>query len=112
MTSLTDALVDGIDVKVGREVLTVPALNFKALRRLKPSLDILKGIDRNASDLTDEQFDAIVHIVHTAIRRNYPNMSIEDLEEGLDMSNLKPVIDAVMANSGMKPSGEARPGQK
>lgn len=111
MTSLTDELVDGTPVKIGKQVLAVPALNFKSLRLLKPKLDILKSIDPSASDLSDDQFNAIIHIVHTAMRRNYPNMSIEDLEEGLDMRNLRPVINAVLANSGMTPSGEVRPGQ-
>jgi hypothetical protein len=108
---MPDDLVDGTPVKVGKQVLQVPALNFKSLRLLKPKLDLLKGISTAASDLEEDQYNAIIHIVHTALRRNYPNMSIEELEDGLDMANLKLVINAVMANSGMQPSGEAKPGQ-
>jgi hypothetical protein len=109
MTKLTDSLVDGIEIKIGREVLTVPALNFKSLRKLKPQLAMLKEIDPKAAELTDAQFDAITDIVHTAIKRNYPNMAREDLEDALDMGNLQRVIQAVVAGSGLKPSGEAKP---
>lgn len=109
MTSLTDDLVDGVSLKIGRTVLTIPALDFKSLRRLRPQMAVLTAMDDKASDITDEQYEAMIEVVHTAIRRNYPNMSRDELEAGMDLGNAKSLLQAVMTGSGMTKSGEARP---
>lgn len=106
MTSLTDDLVEGTPIKIGRQVLIVPALNFKALRALKPKLAILTAL-KVSDEVTDEVHEAMLDIVHTALRRNYPNMSREEIEEGFDLSNRDRIIKAVMGQSGLTQSGEA-----
>jgi hypothetical protein len=108
MTNLTDDLVEGTPVKIGRQVLIVPALNFKALRMLKPQLAILHALGPT-TEVTDEVHEAMVDIVHTALKRNYPNLSREDLEDGFDLSNRDRIVRAVMGQSGMTQSGEGKP---
>lgn len=108
MTNLTDELVEGTPVKIGRQVLIVPALNFKSLRTLKPKLALLSALSPT-DGVTDEVQEAMLDIVHTALKRNYPNLSREELEEGFDLTNRDRIIKAVMGVSGLTQSGEAKP---
>ncbi len=71
---------------------------------------------RSIEDIpTAEQTEAIVGIIHSAIARNYPDVSMEALEDALDIRTALEALAAVMDVSGMqrvKPgdkSGEAEP---
>jgi len=49
-----------------------------------------------------------VVVIHSAMVRNYPELSLADVEELLDLSNLQTTFLSVMAASGLqKKSGEA-----
>ena len=108
MTNLTDEMVEGTPIKIGKQVLIVPALNFKSLKALKPKLAMLSSLNPTA-EIADEVHEAMIDIVHTALRRNYPNMSREDIEDGFDLANRDRIIKAVMGVSGLTPSGEGKP---
>lgn len=90
-------MVDGKSVKLGEKDYVVPPLNLKALRRLLPSIEQLKssGIPSN------EDMDVIVDIVHTALLRNYPELTKAEVEDGLDMANMKVVLGIVLGQSGL-----------
>ncbi len=102
-------MIDGVEIKLGRKALIVPPLNFKALQRLRPQIKLLAGIGVGGEEITDEQLDAVYEVVHTALLRNYPNMSREDLTDSLDLGNVGLVLKAIMSGSGLTPSGEVRP---
>lgn len=108
MTSLTDELVDGTPVKIGRTVYQIPPLPFKKLMQLAPQIAVMNAMARDAGSLTDEQFGALVDIAHTAIRRNYPNVAREAIEDELDPVNIGKLTPAIMGLVGL---GEAKPGQ-
>jgi hypothetical protein len=101
-------LIDGVAVKFGRRELIAPPLTFQALKRLKPQQVILKSMrDAGGEEFTEEQFDALVTIVHTALKRNYPNMPREEIENDLDLANCKAIMNAIMNASGLVQPGEA-----
>lgn len=104
-------LIDGTEIKIGRINRVVPPLNFKQLRRLAPQLATLSAMSSTESQITDEQYAAMLDVVHAALMRNYPNLSREDLEEDFDLANAPKILSAVMARSGLDRSGEAKPGQ-
>ena len=101
-------LHEGTTVKMGGRDFILPPLTLKALRRLGPTI-------ANLSDLagvpTPEQVDAMVELVHASAVRNYPELTMDDLLDLLDLGNLPEVFPAVMAASGLKRSavGEALP---
>ncbi len=110
MTSLTDEMIEGVEMKVGRRLLVIPALNFRSLKRLAPQLGVLAAIDQGSTAaITDEQYAAMLDVVHAAILRNYPNMSREQLEEDFDLGNAAKIVRAVMTGSGLTQSGEGKP---
>src|SRR5581483_9382921 len=96
-------LIDGVIVHMGGRDWTVPPLTFKQLRRLQPQLERLATIGAAA---TPEQIVAVSEIVQAALSRNYPNFTIDDVEEMLDLGNAARVIAAILTGSGLT-TGEA-----
>jgi len=88
-----------VNVTLGGREFVVPPLNLKALRKLAPKIQMLAAI----GDVpTDEQLEAVASVVHSALVRNYPDMTQEEVEDALDLLNLVPTIDAVMQASGLR----------
>lgn len=102
------ALIDGVSIKVGVKEYIVPALNFKHIRTLMPKIQELTNID---ATMSEEQMDNVFTVIHAAISRNYPEINKEFLEENIDLNNVKPIMNAIMGQSGLvKTSGEAQAG--
>lgn len=97
-------LLDGSILKLGREQLTVPPLNFRALRAHAAELKIMQGgLPLSAdADTIGGYVAAVAKVVHAALRRNYPHISPEWVEENLDMRNITEVTLVVMGLSGFK----------
>lgn len=101
-------LIEGVKISIGAKEFIVPALSFKQLRQLMPKI---KGMAVVGAEITDEQMGDIVEVVHAAVSRNYPELAKDYLEENIDMNNVRPIINAIMGQSGLvKTSGEATAG--
>ena len=104
-------MIPGILISMGGKDWTVPPLTLSKLRRLRPKIRQMTdaGIESNIG-LTDEQIDTIAEIVQSALARNYPDLAIEDVLDLIDMGNVQPVLQAVLAGSGLRRStpGEAK----
>lgn len=97
-------LIDGIKVKLGNKEYFVPPLNFKRLRQLKADIELLSSVKGTP---TDEQMNAVVKVVHSAIERNYPDLTIDDVEEMLDLANAGTVVKAIMGGAGLVARAES-----
>jgi hypothetical protein len=75
---------------------------LKALRRLAPKLADLEKMD---SMPTPEQLETVLDAVHSALVRRYPELTKDDVEEALDLENLRPILEAVMGAAGLKRGG-------
>lgn len=93
-------LIEGVTVVLGGDDYIVPPLNIKGLRKLGPKLKGLEGLGSSGIP-TDQEYDLIVEVVELALRRNYPDLSRETLEDIIDMRNMYEVLGAVMAASGL-----------
>jgi len=100
---MTD-LIQGVAVTMGRKEWIIPALSLGQIRRLTGKIE---GIAKHGSMLTEQQVSDVCEIVHAALKRNYPEVTIEDVEEMVDMGNMRNVIKAVMGQAGLVPTGEA-----
>lgn len=89
----------GAWIKFGLEEYRVPPLGFGALQILQERVGILGSISGMP---TREQMQAIVEIAHMAVKRNYPAMTVEELEEMLDLENFKEVLEAILSTSGYR----------
>ena len=97
---------DGVAVRVGRTVYSVPAMNIKRLKKMLPEINDLKLA---SGTLTNEDQDRLVRIVHSALSRNYPKMTKDDVEDIVDMGNVRTFLQAIMGVSGLK---QYAPGEK
>jgi len=91
-------------VEMSGKEYKIPPLNFKALREVQgkvTQIGAIKGVP------TPEQMDIVVDVVYMAMRRNYPDMKRETVEDILDVGNMMPVFAAVMRVAGFKALEEA-----
>lgn len=98
-------LIEGTIVSIGGTDYTVPPLNFS---RAKKVLPLLLAMNASGDALDEAKLDAGTQLVHLALTRNYPELTIEQVEDMLDMRNFPLIVAAVMGASGIE-KGEARP---
>jgi hypothetical protein len=75
---------------------TIAALSVRDLKRLRPKLDSLTSLSGLP---TIEQWDDILEILLAAFQRNYPEVTREQLEELVDLSNFAVLISSVMGSA-------------
>lgn len=92
-------MFDGITIKMGEAEYVVPPLTLGAVRRLMPKIEQMTG-SLKAMTVTDETMQAVVEVVLASLKRNYPDMTAEVLEELIDVSNMSLVVSAVLGVSG------------
>lgn len=102
-------LIDGVVINLGGEDYTIPPLNFGQIKRLAKEIqDSSKIVD---GPFSEDRLQAILIITLSALQRNYPDMTMEDLEEKLDVVNYVKVFQAIMGVSGFVQPGEQGPGE-
>ena len=90
-------MIKGIDTDIGGTVYTVPPLSLGAVERFQDRLAAPTGSD-------------IIDIALAALKRNYPDLTRDELAEQIDVENVQRVIEAVMQISNLVPkAGEVRP---
>ena len=87
-------MIDGKTVHMAGTDWVIPPLNFKALRRFREELSTMTPDALVASG-------KVVDLIHAAMQRNYPDLTLEDVEEMVDMGNVMEVTEAVLAISGL-----------
>jgi hypothetical protein len=98
-------LLPGVTIAMGGRDWIVPPLTLGQLRRLGPELG---RITSRAGMLDGETISAVVKIVAAALRRNYPDIAEDAVEEMLDLGNAAAVLEAVLTGSGLR---RAAPGE-
>ena len=105
--------LEGVEVKLGLELFVIPPLAFDALEKhgeLIENLPPLTPGNLSKGGLLGK----ITAICGDAIRRNYPNLTDDELKKLIDLGNLLPLVQAVMAVNQIKRSlepGEPTPSQ-
>lgn len=105
--------VKGIPVELGGVTFIVPPLSLGALEQLQA------GIAGFTGDVFDKaQIALVIDAALAALKRNYPDITREQVAECIDVANMPEVFEAVMDVSGLKRKsleavtpGEAQPGQ-
>ena len=91
------ARVKGIPLTLGGTIHVVPPLALGAMEQLAEALANFTGDIRDTS-----QISTVVSAAHAALKRNYPDITREQVGEMLDLENMQSVMEAVMDVSGMK----------
>jgi len=108
MIKAKDQLIEGTEVTMGGTTLTIPALNMRQIKALRPQI-----IKMDKETDPDKKLAATFAVILQAIRRNYPEATEEDLDELIDMNNLAAITMAVMGQSGFEKNlGKFQPAEE
>jgi len=95
----TDVIVKVPGVKFqfsGGVELTIPPLNLGALEQLAPRLEKYRG------GVSTEAIGTVIDAALTALKRNYPEITREEVGDLVDMDNMIEVMACIMDVSGLK----------
>ena len=92
-------MLPGVTIAMGGRDWLVPPLTLGQLRRLMPKVRQLSEI---GGSMGDAQISVLVEIVAAAMQRNYPEATVEVVENLLDLGNASVVLNAVLTGSGLK----------
>ena len=95
-------LIEGIEISMGGRKLVVPPLNLKQIRKYSQVLMELQNLDESN---VLARAAALGAVIHAAISRNYPEITLAQVEDMLDLSNLLPAVQALMRVSGLGETG-------
>lgn len=102
-------MIPGKNLDLAGRSWLVPPINFAALKKHRA---LIAEMRTGSVELTDAQQDAMLDLIYLALRRNYPDITLEQVEEMIDLANMQPVFEAIMTVSGFEAAaaGESQPG--
>ena len=89
--------IKGIKFDFGSEELVIPPLSLGALEQLKADIEAFTGDARD-----NKQLATVIDAAYAALRRNYPDMTREQVAELIDLANFIDVFDCVMDVGGLR----------
>ena len=97
-------LVLGVEMQLGEHLYTVPPMLLKDLSATvrEGLLQKLSGIQKRVAEgeedaaLFDDGFNALVTLTHRSLKRNYPEITTEQIEDLLDVGNAEQVMETVL----------------
>lgn len=87
----------GIKKTIGGVDYIIPPISLGALQQLQASINQF-----NAGVIDDESISTTITVLHSALKRNYPTITIEDVGEMVDVGNMFELFEMVMDVSGLK----------
>lgn len=96
-TNKANELYEGEAIKIRGKEYIVPGLSLGQIERMA---DKIQSITESGDKLSKEMMATISEISHAALSRNYPDMTLIEVKDMLDMRNMKMVLEAVMGASG------------
>lgn len=87
--------VPGTSMTLGGRQWILPPLTLGAMEQLQDRLSAFQG------SLTPASIGTVIDAAHASLKRNYPEITREEVADMVDMSNWVDVIQAVMNVSGI-----------
>lgn len=87
----------GIPFDFGGRVLVIPPISLGAL---EPLQERLTGMSDDMFD--PENISTVIDTVHAALKRNYPDMTREEIADMIDLENMQEVMTCAMDVAGLK----------
>lgn len=98
-------MIEGAKLVLGGREFVAPPLPLKIFRTKADWIKAVSGLSELPGPV---EVEAITGLVHASLVRNYPELTVQEVEDLLDVVNMGPAIEAVMGVSGMKrPAGAA-----
>lgn len=123
--TFTEPPCDGRVVRLAGEDWIIPPLTFRLMKKHQEAIDSFGAVVREPSpDETPEEASArmrqaaqasvdriekMIDIVIDAMKRNYPDLERDNLEDLLDMENTQAAYRAALGLAEIKKPGEVQP---
>lgn len=101
-------LFEGVKVTLGRQTYIVPALTIRQVRQHRATLNAMSALATR--EPTEDEIGGMIDVAHAALSRNYPDMDKAQLEDVVDLNNLKHLMAAVVGQSGLERTTGEMPG--
>jgi hypothetical protein len=95
----------GKPINFGVAVLYVPALTVKQLTNALRIINEISALEQEEG-MSERVIMKIVEVIHMALQRNYPNMTVDEVAELLDLSMLQEVFRQVLQLSNIEIKNE------
>lgn len=89
-----DVEFEGTELKLGRAIFIVPPLGLGAAKRLVGRIADFGKLP------IEEQMDLAGEMAYLALKRNYPDLTRERVDDLVDLGNMNQVFEAVAKVSG------------
>ncbi|MEN6476126.1 MAG: hypothetical protein ABFD81_19080 [Syntrophaceae bacterium] len=99
-------MFDGAKINLGGRDFIVPALSLGWIKRNKDLLNSI-AIPIDGSIIPPDAVDAVLSTIHAALQRNYPDITIDELGDLIDLGNFAKVFRAIAGQSGLSEGGAA-----
>ena len=90
------AIYPGIEKELGGKAYVIPPLSLGQVRRLQNQLEKWTGA------VDDKSVAVCIETVHAALSRNYPDVTVEQVEEWLGLGDMGGVMAGGMGVCGMR----------
>lgn len=87
----------GIPFNFDGRVLIIPPLSLGAMEKMQDRLTSVRD-----GRVDQEAIAATIETVHAALRRNYPDMTREEVADLIDLENMQDVMACAMDVGGLK----------
>lgn len=99
---------EGVKLRIGRQDYIVPALSMRQLKQYEKT--IAQTQKSLGAAMSPADIDKFVEVIHAAVSRNYPDVTLDQMLDAIDLRSLPTLFPAVMGISGLeaKQQGEAQ----
>jgi hypothetical protein len=91
-------VTDAVTIKVGGREWYIPVLPLRQTVKIVPLAAKLTGLSVKA--IAEEHADAVVRIVHIALSRAYPAVTLDELYDTMRLDELVAAIPVVLGQTG------------
>lgn len=98
MATLRENPIEGQTISMGGRDFIVPALTLPLVKRY---IQDVEALQQNKEAPLQDYWDLQYGTIHAAMKRNYPDLTMDELYELVDMNNLVDVFKAIAGKSGL-----------
>ncbi len=97
-------MIDGVKLKIGDKEFIFPPMNLRISKRFEMGGGIKAFAE--SPDAPGAEVDGMARLIHATLERNYPDLTLDEVEEMVNVKNAGAIINAVLGISGFS-AGEA-----
>jgi len=107
---MATAKYPGIKINLGGVDYIIPPISLGALQQLQSRVAAFEG------GADSESVSTVIDVTHSALKRNYPEITVAQVSDMVDLGNMMDIFEMVMDVSGLKrkaieASGGVTPGE-